>query len=71
MFKYMLKPLILYPSLVVEVNGQPEKGTVLSLQCEETKAEHPNPSQVYTKVLTVLTTLHKQLFGTNYELNLN
>ncbi|XP_056586727.1 centromere/kinetochore protein zw10 homolog [Triplophysa dalaica] len=62
LFKYMLKPLILYPSLVVEVNSQPEQGIVLSLQCEETKAEHPNPSQVYTKVLTVLTTLHKQLF---------
>lgn len=62
LFKYMLKPLILYPSLVVEVNSQPEQGTVLSLQCEETKAEHPNPSQVYLKVLTVLTTLHKQLF---------
>ncbi|KAI7795860.1 centromere/kinetochore protein zw10 homolog [Triplophysa rosa] len=62
LFKYMLKPLILYPSLVVEVNSQPEQGIVLSLHCEETKAEHPNPSQVYTKVLTVLTTLHKQLF---------
>ncbi|KAA0720093.1 Centromere/kinetochore protein zw10 -like protein [Triplophysa tibetana] len=62
LFKYMLKPLILYPSLVVEVNCQPEQGIVLSLQCEETKAEHPKPSQVYTKVLTVLTTLHKQLF---------
>lgn len=62
LFKYMLKPLILYPALVVEVSSQPEQGTVLSLQCEETKAEHPNPSQVYTKVLTVLKTLHKQLF---------
>lgn len=62
LFKYMLKPLILYPALVVEVSSQPEQGTILSLQCEETKAEHPNPSQVYTKVLTVLKTLHKQLF---------
>ncbi|XP_055035827.2 centromere/kinetochore protein zw10 homolog [Misgurnus anguillicaudatus] len=62
LFKYMLKPLILYPALVVEVSSQPEQGTVLSLQCEETKAEHPNPIQVYTKVLTVLKTLHKQLF---------
>uniref|UniRef100_A0A8C2PVU9 Centromere/kinetochore protein zw10 homolog n=1 Tax=Cyprinus carpio TaxID=7962 RepID=A0A8C2PVU9_CYPCA len=53
LFKYMLKPLILYPSLVVEVSSQPEQGAVLSLQCTETKAEHPDPSQVYTKVLTV------------------
>lgn len=60
----MLKPLIIHPSLVVEVNSQPEQGAVLSLQCTETKAEHPDPSQVYTKVLTVLKTLHEHLFGT-------
>ncbi len=60
----MLKPLIIYPSLVVEVNSQPEQGAVLSLQCTETKAEHPDPNQVYTKVLTVLKTLHEHLFGT-------
>ncbi len=59
----MLKPLIIHPSLVVEVNSQPEQGAVLSLQCTETKAEHPDPSQVYTKVLTVLKTLHEHLFG--------
>ncbi|XP_051533825.1 centromere/kinetochore protein zw10 homolog [Myxocyprinus asiaticus] len=62
LLKYMLKPLILYPSLVVEVSSQPEQGTVLSLQCEESKAEHPDPNQVYTKVLTVLKTLHKHHF---------
>ncbi|XP_051956225.1 centromere/kinetochore protein zw10 homolog [Xyrauchen texanus] len=62
LMKYMLKPLILYPSLVVEVSSQPEQGTVLSLQCEEREAEHPDPNQVYTKVLTVLKTLHKHLF---------
>uniref|UniRef100_A0A673KG84 Centromere/kinetochore protein zw10 homolog n=1 Tax=Sinocyclocheilus rhinocerous TaxID=307959 RepID=A0A673KG84_9TELE len=62
LFKYMLKPLIIYPSLVVEVSSQPEQGAVLSLQCTETKAEHPDPSQVYTKVLTVLKTLHEHLF---------
>lgn len=59
----MLKPLIIYPSLVVEVSSQPEQGAVLSLQCTETKEEHPDPSQVYTKVLTVLKTLHEHLFG--------
>ncbi|XP_016088830.1 centromere/kinetochore protein zw10 homolog isoform X1 [Sinocyclocheilus grahami] len=62
LFKYMLKPLIIFPSLVVEVSSQPEQGAVLSLQCTETKADHPDPSQVYTKVLTVLKTLHEQLF---------
>ncbi|XP_051960310.1 centromere/kinetochore protein zw10 homolog [Xyrauchen texanus] len=62
LLKYMLKPLILYPSLVVEVSSQPEQGTVLSLQCEESNSEHPDPNQVYAKVLTVLKTLHKHLF---------
>lgn len=61
----MLKPLIIYPSLMVEVSSQPEQGAVLTLQCTETKAEHPDPSQVYTKVLTVLKTLHEHLFGTS------
>uniref|UniRef100_A0A673KB47 Centromere/kinetochore protein zw10 homolog n=1 Tax=Sinocyclocheilus rhinocerous TaxID=307959 RepID=A0A673KB47_9TELE len=65
LFKYMLKPLIIFPSLVVEVSSQPEQGAVLSLQCTETKADHPDPSQVYIKVLTVLKTLHEQLFGTS------
>uniref|UniRef100_A0A8C1EV53 Zw10 kinetochore protein n=1 Tax=Cyprinus carpio carpio TaxID=630221 RepID=A0A8C1EV53_CYPCA len=62
LFKYMLKPLIIYPSLVVEVSSQAEQETVLSLQCTETKADHPDPSQVYTKVLTVLKTLHEHVF---------
>uniref|UniRef100_A0A672LYN0 Centromere/kinetochore protein zw10 homolog n=1 Tax=Sinocyclocheilus grahami TaxID=75366 RepID=A0A672LYN0_SINGR len=71
LFKYMLKPLIIFPSLVVEVSSQPEQGAVLSLQCTETKADHPDPSQVYTKVLTVLKTLHEQLFGVDLKFNPN
>uniref|UniRef100_A0A671T3E4 Centromere/kinetochore protein zw10 homolog n=1 Tax=Sinocyclocheilus anshuiensis TaxID=1608454 RepID=A0A671T3E4_9TELE len=67
LFKYMLKPLIIFPSLVVEVSSQPEQGAVLSLQCTETKADHPDPSQVYTKVLTVLKTLHEQLFDVSID----
>jgi len=68
LFKYMLKPLIIYPSLMVEVSSQTEQGAVLTLQCQETKAEHPDPSQVYNKVLTVLKTLHGNLFGTSKNL---
>uniref|UniRef100_A0A8C1SAX6 Centromere/kinetochore protein zw10 homolog n=1 Tax=Cyprinus carpio TaxID=7962 RepID=A0A8C1SAX6_CYPCA len=67
LFKYMLKPLIIYPSLVVEVSSQAEQETVLSLQCTETKADHPDPSQVYTKVLTVLKTLHEHVFDVSID----
>lgn len=63
LLKYLLKPLIMYPSLNVEVSEQQGEGTLLSLQCAETPEEHPSPSQVYTKVLVVLKTLHTHLLG--------
>lgn len=64
LMKYMLKPLIMYPSLLVEVSEHLEMGTVLSLQTEENQAEHPTPTDVYAKILLVLKTLHKHLFDT-------
>lgn len=60
----MLKPLIMYPSLLVEVSEHIEMGIVLSLQSKENQAERPAPVDVYAKVLLVLKTLHKHLFGT-------
>lgn len=62
LLKYMLKPLIMYPSLLVEVGEHLEQGTVLSLQSDENQAEHPAPAEVYAKILIVLKTLHKHLF---------
>ncbi|KAJ7996962.1 hypothetical protein DPEC_G00223970 [Dallia pectoralis] len=59
----MLKPLIMYPGLNVEVSEQPGEATLLSLQITETQVEHPSPSQVYTKLLLVLKTLHTHLLG--------
>ncbi|XP_036444306.1 centromere/kinetochore protein zw10 homolog [Colossoma macropomum] len=67
LLKYMLKPLIMYPSLLVEVGEQLEQGTVLSLHSEENQAEHPAPAEVYTKILIVLKTLHEHLFGTSID----
>ncbi|KAF7697088.1 centromere/kinetochore protein zw10 homolog [Silurus meridionalis] len=64
LLKYMLKPLIMYPSLSVEVSEHLEMGRVLSLHSEENQAEHPTPVDVYTKILLVLKTLHKHLFDT-------
>lgn len=54
----------MYPSLLVEVSEHLEAGTVLSLQSKESQAERPTPTDVYTKILLVLKTLHKHLFGT-------
>ncbi|KAI5622450.1 centromere/kinetochore protein zw10-like, partial [Silurus asotus] len=71
LLKYMLKPLIMYPSLSVEVSEHLEMGRVLSLQTEENQAEHPTPADVYTKILLVLKTLHKHLFGTLKNLLIN
>ncbi|XP_017348824.1 centromere/kinetochore protein zw10 homolog [Ictalurus punctatus] len=64
LLKYMLKPLIMYPSLLVEVSEHLEVGTVLSLQSKENRAERPTPEDVYAKILLVLKTLHKHLFDT-------
>ncbi|KAL0994512.1 hypothetical protein UPYG_G00123220 [Umbra pygmaea] len=61
LLKYMLKPLISHPYLNVEVLEQQGEGTLLSLQCADTTEEHPSPSQVYTKVLMVLKSLHTNL----------
>ncbi|XP_062867959.1 centromere/kinetochore protein zw10 homolog [Trichomycterus rosablanca] len=62
--KYILKPLIMFSSLWVEVVEQPELGTVLTVQSEENQTERPAPAQVYAKILSVLKTLHKHLFDT-------
>ncbi|XP_060792114.1 centromere/kinetochore protein zw10 homolog [Neoarius graeffei] len=64
LLKYMLKPLIVYPSLLLEVREHLEMGTVLSLQSIENQAERPTPADVYTKIILVLKTLHKHLFDT-------
>lgn len=64
LMKYMIKPLIMYPSLLVEVSQHLEMGTVLSLQTEESQAERPTPADVYSKILLVLKMLHRHLFGT-------
>lgn len=61
LLKNMLKPLIMYPALGVKASEQQQEGTTLSLQCVDSAEEHSSPSQVYTKVLLVLKTLHTHL----------
>lgn len=61
----MLKPLVMYPSLSVTVTEQQDEGIILALQClEESHEEKSTPSQVYSKLLLVLKTLHAHLLGT-------
>lgn len=65
LLKTVLKPLVMYPSLSVRVAEQPGEGTIMALQClEESHNEKSTPSQVYSKVLLVLRTLHSHLLGT-------
>ncbi|XP_062289187.1 centromere/kinetochore protein zw10 homolog [Scomber scombrus] len=62
LLKNMLKPLVIYPSLSVSVTEQQGEGTVLALQClKESQEERSTPSQVYSKLLLVLKTLHSHL----------
>lgn len=65
LLKTMLKPLVIYPSLSVTVAEQEDEGVILALQClEESHEERSTPSQVYSKLLLVLKTLHTHLLGT-------
>ncbi|XP_045896851.1 centromere/kinetochore protein zw10 homolog isoform X1 [Micropterus dolomieu] len=62
LLKTMLKPLVMDPSLSVRVTEQQSEGTILALQClKESHEERSTPSQVYTKLLLVLKTLHSNL----------
>lgn len=62
LLKSMLKPLVIYPSLSVTVTERQDEGMVVALQClEESNEERSTPSQVYSKLLLVLKTLHTHL----------
>ncbi|KAK9536773.1 hypothetical protein VZT92_006534 [Zoarces viviparus] len=62
LLKTMLKPLVMYPSLSVRVTEQQGEGTTMALQClEESPNEKSTPSQVYSKLLLVLSTLRSHL----------
>lgn len=63
--KFMLKPVVMYPFISVTVTEQQEEGIILALQgLEKSHEERATPSQVYSKLLMVLKTLHKHLLGT-------
>ncbi|XP_042560715.1 centromere/kinetochore protein zw10 homolog [Clupea harengus] len=65
--KYMLRPVILHPSLVVEVTEQLSPCgvafTAISLASRETVAQHREPPELYQQVLAVLKALHGHPFN--------
>ncbi|XP_077596631.1 centromere/kinetochore protein zw10 homolog [Stigmatopora nigra] len=62
LLKYMLKPLVLHPSLSVSERKQQGVGVVLTFnQLKGCHVEHTTPSQVYREVLKVLKALHVNL----------
>ncbi|XP_069470337.1 centromere/kinetochore protein zw10 homolog [Ambystoma mexicanum] len=60
LLNYILKPLVLYPSLNAEAEMQ-SKSTVLKLICIKTHLDHLSPEQVFIKLHMVLELLHKHL----------
>lgn len=62
LLKYVLRPLVVDPSLCVSVTPQKEEGLVLALQTREPQSpDSPSPALVYGRVLPVLKTLHTHL----------
>uniref|UniRef100_A0A8C8S0S2 Centromere/kinetochore protein zw10 homolog n=1 Tax=Pelusios castaneus TaxID=367368 RepID=A0A8C8S0S2_9SAUR len=62
LLKYILKPLISYPSLWAIVEEQPD-GVVLRFECAAPNLEHPSPVEVFGKIKLVLEVLHKHLLN--------
>lgn len=68
LMRYVLKPLISFPALVVEVEEQQtslasKAMTCISLATQETSSEHRQPEQLYQQVLHVLKALHGHPFN--------
>ncbi|XP_068188144.1 centromere/kinetochore protein zw10 homolog [Antennarius striatus] len=62
LLKFILRPLVMYPSLSVTVTEQQDEGIILALHClEESQEDRCTPSQVYIKLLLVLKTLQTHL----------
>ncbi|KAJ0061891.1 hypothetical protein NL108_013754, partial [Boleophthalmus pectinirostris] len=62
LLQYMLRPLVLYPSLHVCVTQKQGEGLLLALQCLDPESQGPSsPTQAYDKLLLVLRTLHSHL----------
>ncbi|CAH2320136.1 centromere kinetochore zw10 homolog [Pelobates cultripes] len=66
LLNYILKPLVIYPSLHAQVETQPQ-GVILRFENVETDQEHPPPADVFLKLKLVLELIHKHLLDVNVE----
>nr|XP_006133681.1 centromere/kinetochore protein zw10 homolog [Pelodiscus sinensis] len=62
LLKYILKPLISYPSLRPLLKEQPD-AAVLHFESEKPNLEHSSPVEVFGKIKLVLEVLHKHLLN--------
>ncbi|XP_074832959.1 centromere/kinetochore protein zw10 homolog isoform X2 [Carettochelys insculpta] len=62
LLKYILKPLIAYPSLRPLLEEQPDTA-ILRFESAEPNLEHPSPVEVFDKIRLVLEALHKHLLS--------
>ncbi|XP_050012336.1 centromere/kinetochore protein zw10 homolog [Alexandromys fortis] len=60
LLKYMLKPLVTFPSLHAVIEKQPNSVTI-RFQSLTTDSEHPSPPEAFAKIRLVLEVLQKQL----------
>jgi len=60
--KYILKPLILYPSLQPFAEEQPD-ALILRFKSEEPYWDHSSPMEVFDKIKLVFEVLHKYLLS--------
>ncbi|KAL2079188.1 hypothetical protein ACEWY4_024932 [Coilia grayii] len=67
LMKYVLRPLILHPSLVVEVSEQQSsygaEFTAICFISQDTGAEHRRPPELYQQILIVFKALHEHPFN--------
>uniref|UniRef100_A0A674ID94 Centromere/kinetochore protein zw10 homolog n=1 Tax=Terrapene triunguis TaxID=2587831 RepID=A0A674ID94_9SAUR len=66
LLKYILKPLISYPSLRPLLEEQPDT-VILHFESAEPNLEHPSPMEVFGKITLVLEVLHKHLLNVSLD----
>ncbi|CAM4613130.1 centromere/kinetochore protein zw10 homolog isoform X1 [Lepidochelys kempii] len=66
LLKYILKPLISYPSLRPLLEEQPDT-VVLHFESAEPNLEHPSPIEVFGKISLVLEVLHTHLLNVSLD----
>ncbi|XP_030077759.1 centromere/kinetochore protein zw10 homolog [Microcaecilia unicolor] len=69
LLKYILKPLIFYPSLHTQIEHQTQS-VILRFENSETDLEHSVPAKVFLNILSVFQLLHQHLLDVPLELSI-